>query len=323
MTKDRLLHYTHLFMKLRRDYKFGGAPHKPVLLLAIINLVRNGEITNNRISITFELVLEFKEIWSKIVETPHTANFALPFYHLKSEPFWKLITKAGMEIPITSSNSIRSLSALQETLAFAEIDSDLFLLLKDNESSLILQQIMLEKYFPNTKNNFYHAENSIVSQVKTQILEEDQYQYSERISQLRNQLSVEEFQEEIYVRGGVFKREIPKIYDFQCAISGMRIESLRNIQMIDACHVVPFAISKDDTISNGIALSPNLHRAFDRGLITLNDDYRVVITSKIIESKSNFSLAQFSGKSITLPQNKIHYPGQKNLLWHRKEVFLL
>lgn len=323
MTPGILLHYTHLFLKLRRDYKFGGAPHKPVLLLAIINLVRKGEITNNRIPITFELVLEFKEIWSKIVETPHTVNFALPFYHLKSEPFWRLITKAGMEIPVTSSNGIRSLSTLQEVLAFAEIDSELFLLLKDNESSLILQQIMLEKYFPNTQNNFYHAENSIVSQLEAQILEEDQYQYAERISRLRNQLSVEEFQEEIYVRGGVFKREIPKIYNFQCAISGMRIESLRNIQMIDACHVVPFAISKDDTISNGIALSPNLHRAFDRGLITLNDDYRVVITSKIIESKSNFSLAQFSGKSIILPQNKTYYPAQKNLSWHREEVFLL
>lgn len=32
-----------------------------------------------------------------------------------------------------------------------------------------------------------------------------------------------------------------------------------NAQLVDACHIVPFAISKDDTINNGISLSPNLH----------------------------------------------------------------
>ncbi|WP_201288840.1 HNH endonuclease signature motif containing protein [Polaribacter septentrionalilitoris] len=40
--------------------------------------------------------------------------------------------------------------------------------------------------------------------------------------------------------------------------------------MIDACHIVPFSISNDDTIPIGISLSPNLYRAFDRGLITIN-----------------------------------------------------
>lgn len=114
-------HPLHLFSYLRRDSKYGGAPHKPILLLAILELVRKGEIRNNRITITPELVLEFKSIWSRLVVTPHNPNFALPFYHMKSEPFWKLITYSGVTIPVTSSNSIRSLNALKESVAFAGI----------------------------------------------------------------------------------------------------------------------------------------------------------------------------------------------------------
>lgn len=229
MNDEKLLHYTQLFLKLRRASRFGGAPHKPVLLLAIINLVKRGEITSHRIQITFELVLEFKEIWARIVETPHIANFALPFYHMQSEPFWRLIPKTQYEIPITSSKSIRSLRALQETLAFAEIDIELFYLLRHKENSIILQQFLLDKYFPFTKGKFYTEENTIFSKMETQILMEDRQQYAERIETLRHYLSAEEFQEEIFVRGGISSAKFPRSMisvvqfqacaSFQCQIS--------------------------------------------------------------------------------------------------------
>lgn len=323
-SEETLYHYLKQFSKLRRDYKFGGAPHKPILLLSIIELIENEEINSNQIEITPELVLKFKEIWSKLVETPHTCNFSLPFYHLKSEPFWKLISKNGMEIPTTSSKSIASLNTLQQNLSCAQIDYELFQLLQNKETRLIFSQFILNKYFVNTKNNFYLSNQiNLFTLLENQILNENSYEYAKRIEILKCKLSKEEFQEEIFVRGGVFKREIPKIYNYQCAISGMKIEISKNIQMIDACHIVPFAFSKNDTITNGISLSPNLHRAFDRGLLTINNDYRVIVTSKIVESKSAYSISQFDGKKILLPQNKKHLPSIENLLWHRNERFIL
>ena len=155
------------------------------------------------------------------------------------------------------------------------------------------------------------------------MLTENQSEYAGRMKELQKTLSKEAYQEEVFVRSGVFKREIPKIYKYQCAVSGMKIESLRNIQMIDACHIVPFSYSRNDTITNGISLSPNLHRAFDRGLITINDDYTVVVTTKIIEKPSAFSLSQFEGKKIALPENPDFFPGQDNLKWHRENKFVL
>lgn len=315
--------YLHQFAKLRRDTKNGGAPHKPVLLLAVLALVRKGEVFTNRIEISPELVLEFKSIWSKLVITQHTANFALPFFHMKSEPFWRLVTNSGMTIPVTSSNSIKSLGALKESVAFAEFDKVLFELMKDSVSNAVFEEALLDQYFPETKSRLRTLENNLFSQLEVQILQEDSESYSERIEELKETLSKEQFEEEIFVRGGIFKREIPKIYDYQCAISGMRVESTTNAQLVDACHIIPFAISKDDTITNGISLSPNLHRAFDRGLITINNDYVVRVSPAIKEKSSPYSLSQFDGKRIILPSDTRYYPSVENLTWHRKECFVL
>ena len=92
--------------------------------------------------------------------------------------------------------------------------------------------------------------------------------------------------------------------------------------MIDACHIVPFSLSKNDTITNGIALSPNLHRAFDRGLITINDKYQVNVSKHIVDNNSPFSLIQFEGKQVSLPEKTKHCPALDGMKWHLKERFL-
>jgi putative restriction endonuclease len=323
MNTEQIQKYILQFSKLKRSATNGGAPHKPILLLSILSLIRKGEISFNRIEITPSLVLEFKSIWARLVISQHTANFSLPFFHMRSEPFWRLVTKAGMIIPVTSSNSIKSLGSLKDSIAFAEIDKDLFDLLLDSVNSSILEDKLLELYFPETKSNYRLNDYGFVNELETQILNDDRESYAERITELRESLSNDEFEEEIFVRTGVFKREIPKIYDYQCAISGMRVESTTNAQLVDACHIIPFAISKDDTITNGISLSPNLHRAFDRGLLTINADYVVRISPAIKENESPYSLRQFEGKQINLPIETKYYPSIENLNWHRKECFVL
>lgn len=97
--------------------------------------------------------------------------------------------------------------------------------------------------------------------------------------------------------------QIPKVMD-------------QSIQMIDACHIVPFSESGDDTISNGISLCPNLHRAFDRGLISINDNYTVIV-KHFQEATNLYSIRQFEGRKILLPENKMFYPSIENIRSHR------
>ncbi len=288
------------------------APHKPILLLSVIESIAFGEILENKIEIGPLLVARFKDNWNRLVNTNiFQPNFALPFFHMQKEGFWKLKTYFGKEILVTSSHSIKSFSQLKESVAYSYLDSNLFALIQNPKTRDEIYRFITVKYFG--KPETIHKQYGLVDEVTEQILNEPSIEYQKQI-----QIADDE---EIFVRCGVFKRVVPKIYDYTCCVSGMRIISGYDIQMVDACHIVPFSVSHNDTISNGISLSPNLHRAFDRGLITLNENYRVVISKSFTEYPSENMLKLLEGKQILLPKDNKHYPSTENLKWHNDNVF--
>ena len=321
---DLVQKYRRQLQSLNRasNQTLGKAPHKPILLLSIIQLIHKGEIQTERIYITGELVIAFKSNWNKLVVTNHIPNFSLPFFHLNSEPFWRLVYINGL---FEGKEKISSLAKLKSRIAFAEIDKDLFQLLLNPISRAEIENLLLNTYFPSTRVNYQFGminRYDIETTIQTQILNDSREEYQILMSQIAKDFTENEYEEERFIRGSIFKREVPKIYQNQCCISGMRIESQTNAQMIDACHIIPFSISNDDTVSNGISLSPNLHRAYDRGLITVNEDYIVRISPAIKENETPFSISQFAGRRIILPENKKDYPSPENLIWHKKEVYV-
>ena len=326
MSEEAIIKYSTHFKKLRCAYVkgMGKAPHKPILLLTLIQLISKGLICTNRIFISAELVLAFKQNWNQLVVTDHKRNFSLPFFHLRSEPFWYLVAKPGREIATTSSKSIKSFKNLKESIAFAEIDRELFLLLQEIPNQLWFEQLLLETYFPHSKSAYLRPEKNYEEEsIENEILNEPKEAYQSHIRRMKETLEEDEYEEELFVRGGLFKKTIPKVYNYTCCITGMKIESSHNVQMIDACHIFPFSLSGDDTVTNGIALSPTLHRAFDRGLITINPDFIVRVSPTVKEEDSSFTLSQFSGQQIFLPEKEKYYPSQASLSWHNKETFLL
>lgn len=316
MMINKLSYYVHCFTNLKRDNKNGGAPHKPILLLSIINLYEIGLIYNNQIFILPELVSSFKSNWSKLVVSNHHCIFTLPFYHMNSEPFWKLIPNVGCEKWIESKSSMRSLINLITAVKFTFIDLELSKLLNNLEYREILKLAILEKYFSDSKSNFVNTPNYNLSDES--ILWEYSEEYKRKIKELKLKVDENSFQEEVFIRSALFKREIPKIYNNTCAVSKWRIDAISNISMIDACHIVPFSEDYDDSLSNGIALCPNLHRAFDRGLFSISNNYKIILNSNFMENSSNYNLTQFEGLEINLPQNSKSYPSLENLNRHRK-----
>lgn len=316
MIKD-LAYYVHCFTHLKRDNKNGGAPHKPILLLSLINSFSNGIYVTNEIFITAELVSSFRTNWNNLVTTNHHPIFALPFYHMNSEPFWILIPNLGCEKWIQSKGSMRSFGNLTTAVNKALIDKELFNLLLKSENRDILKISILERYFPETKSNYDLKGNDDLP--TGMVLQESSEEYKRKILELKNIIDENAFQEEIFIRSAIFKREIPKIYNNTCAISMMKIDAIANISMVDACHIIPFSEAYDDTLTNGIALSPNLHRAFDRGLISFSDDYTVLVKKDFIENKhSVFNLSQFESQKILLPNIQSYFPSLENIRHHRE-----
>lgn len=305
--------YLHHFTHLKRDKKNGGAPHKPILLLSVIRMFEKGVFHNRRINIVPELVASFNSHWAQLVSTNHQKIFALPFYHMRSEPFWKLMANPGCEKWIESKSSMRTFGNLTTAVQCAIIDDELVELLRTPETRDLLKLGLLDTYFG--KNVYDAIEDDLPD---ASILHDRSEVYREKILDLKKSVDDNQFQEAIFIRSGVFKREIPKIYNFTCAISGMRLDATTNVSMIDACHIVPFSESYDDTIPNGIALSPTLHRAFDRGLISISDDYKVIVHAHFTENlNSPYNLTQFHNQKIILPENPNFHPSPSNLQTHR------
>lgn len=312
--------YLNYFQKLRRDQKNGGAPHKPILLLGLIHMFAIQELKSNKIPVSAELLSYFKTLWSQLVTSQHHPNFALPFYHMKSEPFWHLVPNAGYESWMGARNSIRSINNLQEAIAYAEIDPDLAYLLSDEDTRQLLYVALLDTYFPQKKGILAHrySENGLLEEITSQILYEPGESYRQKVSALKKVLDQQQFEEEVFLRKSIFKREIPKLYNYSCCISEMRLDTLTNISMVDACHIVPFSESYDDTLANGFSLCPNLHRAFDRGIISIGNEYEVLVSSSFTENtQSTYSIRQLEGKKILLPEDKRFYPSQENFAIHR------
>ncbi|MDO8928889.1 MAG: HNH endonuclease [Bacteroidota bacterium] len=127
-----------------------------------------------------------------------------------------------------------------------------------------------------------------------------------------------EREEEMILRSHIFRKAVLEIYDGRCAISGMKLEFGKNVSMVDACHIVPFSDAQGDTISNGIALSPTLHRAFDRGLVSVSDDYRVLVHPRLTDHFPEVGIRQFNGHELHLPQDSRFYPSPEKFAQHRR-----
>ena len=81
MNKLSLDQYKQIFNALRKGVtKYGPAPHKLILLLAVIREIEAGRIVQNQIIISDTLIESFMTVWNENVHSGHSATFALPFW---------------------------------------------------------------------------------------------------------------------------------------------------------------------------------------------------------------------------------------------------
>ncbi|RZK57196.1 MAG: restriction endonuclease [Pedobacter sp.] len=318
MISATLQKYINAFARLKRGGTvYGLAPNKPILLLSIIDLIDNGIVTDNRVYIDTLLLDAFKKNWQLLVTTSNIEDITQPFYHLQNDTiagksFWLLHPNPGYQI----TQVIKSLAKLSKVCAFGSLADDLWLLLLDAQSREFLRQVLLQTYFPE-QAVFFSATKQVGEeflQLQTQsILNEPAPKYGERRMYTT---------EEVIVRDGLFQRWVTNSYDYQCSFTGMKLGNSFNYNFVDACHIIPFAVSFNDSPTNGIALCPNIHRAFDRGLLSIDEDYQILVSEHLTEDKRHpYALTQLKGRKILLPQHQNHYPAQETLAWHRDKVF--
>jgi putative restriction endonuclease len=114
-------------------------------------------------------------------------------------------------------------------------------------------------------------------------------------------------------------RVVERVYDGTCAFTGVRMTNGRGRAEADAAHIRPVEQDGPDTVRNGIALMKTIHWAFDRGLVSMSDDGRILTTERGIDSSLR-GLLRLEGVAL-LPERSDERPHPAFLAWHRDNVF--
>ncbi len=80
------------------------------------------------------------------------------------------------------------------------------------------------------------------------------------------------------VRNRLFRRLVLHAYDKRSAITGLKLINGGGRAEVHAAHIRPVEANGPDILGNGIALSGTAHWMFARGLISLSDEFGILIS---------------------------------------------
>lgn len=234
----------------------GKAPHKPLLLLCLIDMAEAGEINGRTLTRTAGLVLRFKSYGALVSERwPTRLDLRMPFFHLSTQQFWRAFT-----LEMTPAQSPDSCFAI-------ELHEEFFDLLGDADFRLKARLLLVSRYFEPRER---------VALLESLGLCADGVEIAEhRIAALN-----EEAEDAARRKGrsARFAVQVVSRYKFTCALTGLCCLTTDGAAIVDAAHIEPFAENQNDDIENGLALCKNAHWMFDEGLWSVRNDGRVILS---------------------------------------------
>lgn len=122
------------------------------------------------------------------------------------------------------------------------------------------------------------------------------------------------------VNQSFFRQIVVTNYNNKCAISGIDLPEL-----LVASHIIPWSINKKERLNpeNGICFSSLYDKAFDKGLITLSEDYKIILSNDLKKSKEQEFYKDFfqifENKQILDPLK--YLPKLDFIKYHQDKIF--
>ena len=299
MDEDTRARWLARLAKLKIDRKGSPAPHKPLLLLVVIELAEQRLLPASVLPLTPELAFRFCTYW-KIVAHRRTQkpDVRYPFHHLQSDGCWRALGDAGNASPD------------RRLTRRAAYDPDFELYLNDSSFRDDARRVLICNYFPPDERV------ALCSLLDLPVPSEDEVAI---VTTLRSPEEAEQRGREVR-----FRLNIVSLYNYTCALTGYRLLTVDSGSIIDAAHIHQFADSRNNEIRNGLALCKNAHWLFDNGLWTIDDDYTVKVALGCFaeDSPDQKRLSDYHGQMVRLPSNPALRPDPVHLDWHRKKKFL-
>lgn len=273
-------------------------PHKPVLLLTIVDLIAQGVATPDRIPWSVELRERFAAYFELVRSHNDQCTPENPFFYLRQDGFWEPIRFGnGGPRPLEGTPTAGD-AASGNVIAKLKNGLDRFVLSPVNRIALRLA--IVSRYFPRLRAELLplFVDGGLPAMERPRI---------------------EEAVEEGHGRNPAFRRKILEIYDCQCTACGLRIKlpEVNDLTFVDAAHLIPFEIEPNDNPTNGIALCKNHHWAMDRFLIAPCPDGLWHVSRILLgrRSKGEEELLALNGEPVLPPAEEAFRPDPKSLEW--------
>jgi len=119
------------------------------------------------------------------------------------------------------------------------------------------------------------------------------------------------------IRDANFRLKVCRAYDNRCAVTGLRIINGGGRPEVQAAYIKPVAAGGPDIVQNGIALSATVHWLFDRHLISIDQDYQLLVAHNRVPEELR-RLFRPGHEGLHMPGNRHLWPRPAFLAHHRE-----
>jgi putative restriction endonuclease len=290
----------HRLATLKIDRARGNpAPHKPLLLLAILDLIDADRLTLPTIPLSAELTYQFLTYWRIVARRRKAApDIRMPFHHLSGDRIWDPLDAQLQPSPD------------RKLTRFARLPDRVVSLFADQSFRDKARRVLVASYFLPSEQ---------VALAATLGIPEDELGTTvTAIATAEHEAAVQRGRD---VR---FRLIVVAAYGYTCALSRHRLTTNSRGSLVDAAHIHQFADSRNNDPRNGLALSKNSHWMFDQGLWSIADDLTVLVATSHFseECPDGTPLTRYTGQRLKLPEDKRLWPDPTYLAWHRHKKFL-
>ncbi|CAL9459338.1 phosphorothioated DNA-binding restriction endonuclease [Streptomyces sp. enrichment culture] len=284
--------------KLRQWTRSGTrAPHKPLLLLYALGRFRQDDAHADADGGLRYTAVE-QDLQRLLTEygPPHRTTPAYPFHHLVSDGVWEVRTDHGPGSPGTGVRDLR------ETGATGRLAPDLRAALRREPELLgCITRLLLDRHFPPS----VHGElcEAVGLEPETAAVEQSAVVRRQRDPRMR--------------------RLVLTAYEYRCAFCGYD-GRLGTVPVgLEAAHVRWWAFGGPDEVDNGLCLCSLHHKLFDKGVLGVGDDLRILVSQRFVghSPAAREQVTALAGRPVIGPQPGMDPIAAAHRDWHTRQVF--
>jgi putative restriction endonuclease len=277
----------------------GIAPHKPLMLLTVIDLIESGDIPDGWVKYDVRLVSRFRDYWELVRERQQNApDIPMPFHALGGDKVWERFNADGLP------------SLAKATTRLCHLDPELFACLQDRDFRRKARETLVSIYFLPREQIMLcdRLGLPVPDTAAIAALQQDAAEY--KASQKKG-------------RDSRFKSDVLGGYYFTCALTGYRLDTDTS-SIVQAAHIHQHSLSGNDDSRNGLALTPDAHWMFDAGLWTAipkGDHFLIQLANgRFTESSPHgHLLASRANEPLHFHDHARLRPDPVHLAWHRNK----